>query len=539
MNRKLLTLVSILLTFLIVTIYWGITKTFYQQDEWLGYGLYLAKGSGMILQSTGSVLGISLGQGRILTNLTYFVFHTYFPLNVFPIAIFSITIHIINSFLVYILGKNLFKNKISSLIGTLFFAFNSLHLNAIAWPAAAINTLPSTTLILIALLFYFRYIKEVKAKWMIMCFALIYTSLFFKETGIFLFILLPLSLIFYKGFDIKTVIKKFWYYFLPLILIVSYRLWGFRSETGEVALFVTGTSKYFMDSLIIRSFLYPITSMSLSLFHPSYMLEFARYITNVYYPFIPEAQFALVTQTIALDLIAVLATALIIVTILILMKFVSTNVKKNVLFWMLFLLASFLPYIIISKSFSYLESRYYYLSSVAWAIIFTLVANLISEKVRPKYLQLLFLAIFLSFIYVNIILINYDLKLLVKESQTRIDILNQISLIKPKLTENRNIFYVTGDTDYYLIGHKIPFQQGFGYTLLTFYFDKSQYPADFLNNTDLFEIGKEMYYEKDEYGFGYFSNIILMEEAVKSNKIPTSNVYRFYYDSKTARMEKI
>ena len=111
------------------------------------------------------------------------------------------------------------------------------------------------------------------------------------------------------------------------------------------------------------------------------MLEFARYITNVYYPFIPEAQFALVTQTIVLDLIAVLATALIIVTILILMKFVSTKVKKEcIVLDAVFVRASFLPYVIISKSFSYLESRYYYLSSVAWAIIFTWVANLISEK---------------------------------------------------------------------------------------------------------------------------------------------------------------
>ena len=72
MNKKLIFIVNILLTIPIVIIYWGITKTFFQQDEWLGYGLYLAKGSGMILQSTGGILGIVLGQGRILTNLTYF-----------------------------------------------------------------------------------------------------------------------------------------------------------------------------------------------------------------------------------------------------------------------------------------------------------------------------------------------------------------------------------------------------------------------------------------------------------------------------------
>ena len=174
MNKKFIALVSILLTLLIVTIYFPLTKTFYQQDEWLGYGLYLAKGSGMILQSTGSILGIVLGQGRILTNLTYFVFHTYFPLNVYPIAIFAISFHIINTLIVFFLARKIFKSNLSAFLGSMFFAVNSVSQSAITWTAASINTLPSTTLILIALTFYFRFLENDRKKWLVLSFVFIY-----------------------------------------------------------------------------------------------------------------------------------------------------------------------------------------------------------------------------------------------------------------------------------------------------------------------------------------------------------------------------
>ena len=143
------------------------------------------------------------------------------------------------------------------------------------------------------------------------------------------------------------------------------------------------------------------------------------------------------------------------------------------------------------------------------------------------------------FIFIHIKTVKNDITKLVDESQTRISILNQLSVIKPKLDSNKNIFYITGDSDYYIIGNKVPFQQGVGYTLLSFYFDKSNYPKELLNNTDLFEIGKEGYYEENGYGFGYFTDQKLMEEQAKKYNIPDKNIYKFYYNSKTAKLEKL
>jgi len=121
MSKKSSSIASILLVFVIIIVYWGIAKTFYQQDEWLGYGLYLAKGYETIWQSTGGFWGIIFGQGRILTNLLYFLFYKYFPLNVLPIAVFAITFHIVNTLIVFFLAKKLFKKTLPAFLGSLFF----------------------------------------------------------------------------------------------------------------------------------------------------------------------------------------------------------------------------------------------------------------------------------------------------------------------------------------------------------------------------------------------------------------------------------
>ena len=162
-----------ILALIIINIYLSLTKTFFQQDEWIGYGLYLAKGSEVILQSTGSILGIFLGQGRILTNLVYFIFHTYFPLNAYPIAIFAIVFHIINTLIVFYLAKKLFKSTPSAFLGSLFFATNSISQSAITWPAASINTLPSTMLILVALICFFKHLENFKDKWIFLSYIFI------------------------------------------------------------------------------------------------------------------------------------------------------------------------------------------------------------------------------------------------------------------------------------------------------------------------------------------------------------------------------
>ena len=542
----------IILFIVIVSLYWPVTNTFYQQDEWYGYGTYLANGVATIFSSsthlsknlgsifldTNGLINIILGEGRIFTRLLQYMFYNNFPLNIVPISLFALVLHSANAILVFLLAKKIFKRDLPAFFGSLFFAVNSVSQSAITWSAASVNALPSTFLVLIAILSFFNYLDYNKTKWLFYSFISIYISLFFRETGIFLFILLPTISLLYNKYSIKSFIRTYWYFFLAIGLIVTFRLYEFKAVPYQEALFLTGSSKYFFDSLIVRSVLYPLTSFSLSIVPPEAFLNLSRYLTNVYYPFVPEAQFNLIAQTAVLDFLALLLSIVIGIISLILYKKSNTKIRRQMIFWYIFLLASFLPYVVISKSFSYLESRYYYVSSISWAIIFAWVFYIL-EKLKKKFIYILFILIYSVFIFIHIRTIKTGLNRVVNESLVRISILNQISLILPKLESKKNIFYVTGDNDYYIAGNKIPFQQGVGYTLLAYYYPKSQYPADFLNNAELFEIGKEGYYEKEGYGFGYFTSIKLMEEQSRMFKIQDENIYKFYYNSKTAKLEKL
>lgn len=527
---------SILLVLLIVIIYWPVTRTFYQQDEWLGYGLFLAKGAGTVLQSTGSFWGIIFGQGRIMSNLLFYFFYKIWPLNVFPVAVFSISLHIVNTLLIFYIAKRIFKNVLSAFLGALFFAVNSVPQSAITWAASSTNTPTSTTLILVSILFYFIYLEKNKTKWLFYSFILIYVSLFFKETGIFLFLLLPVSALIFKKYSFKSFIKTFWYYFVAVTIIVAYRLLGFLFTPQPEALFLTGSSKYFFDSLIIRSVLYPLTSFSLTIIPSSPFVWFARYIESVYYPFFPSEQFILIAQSVVLDLVSTVFSFALFILIYVIAKKTEIKQRKVIIFLVSLLLFNFLPYIIISKNYSYLESRYYYLASAIWGIIIAWVFSFVFEKRRHILIKIAAILLFLYLIYAHISALSADIANLAAESQTRIRILDQITKLESNLAGNKNVFYVTGNADYLLPGNNVPFQQGFGYTLMTIYYKSGKIPATFFLDQYLFEIGSQGYKEESGYGFGYFSDKSLMGEVLKRKDI---SIAGFYYDSKEGVVRKL
>lgn len=523
----------------IVSVYLPLTKTFYQQDEWLGYGGYLLNGLGYVFSGTGGLFGILWGEGRVLSALLYYISFKFFPFNVLPIVLFSLVFHFVNAILLFFLIKKVFKGVLPSLLGSLFFALNSVSQSAVTWAGAVAGTLPSTTLILISLFLYFNYVETNKGRWLTISFVLIYISLFFKETGIFLFLFLPFISLLFKKYSRSKFIKTFWYYLLAALVVAVIRIIELKAVPHTQALFLTGVSKFYYSSFIVRALLYPLTSFSLSIIPPTIFLNFARYITNVYYPFFPPEQFILIAQTVVLDLISIIFSIVLFVLFFYLLRITNLKIRKNVIFILVFVVASFLPYIIISKSYAYLDSRYYYLASVGWGLIFAWIFVLIGKKVKAKLISVFAVFVFLIFIFIHAKVVRSDIDGLVVESQTRISILNQISSIVPKLTSGKNIFYVTGDADFYLPGNKVPFQQGFGFTLLTWYYTKSVYPKELLSDQSLFEIGKQGYLTKGDWGFGYFSNLEDLKTVIKTNRLSKDVITAFYYNSKENRVDNI
>lgn len=520
----------IFLAIIIFTVFGRLTQTFYQQDEWLGYGLYLSQGFKFVFYNAKSIFGLILGQGRVLSTFIYYLFFKFFPLNATPIAIFSIIFHSINSILVFFLSKRIFKKILPAFLGSLFFALNSVSQNAVIWPAAVAGTLPSTTLIILSIFTFLKFLEKKGRKWIVLTFLFLYISLFFKETSIYLFFYLPLASLIFEKFNPKKFLSNYWP-FLAFFLINSvFRVLELRAVQTELALFLTGSSQAYWQTLLTRAILYPLTSFSLTFVPSEPFLRFARSITNIYYPFFPSEQFILIAQTVVLDLLAIGLSFLIFILIFVLARNSGKAERKNVGFFVGFMLFSFLPYIIIGKSFAYLESRYYYLPTFAAGVILAWFLGKISRKIRISFLSFLLFLLFFSFLIVHLRHLGIKLSNEVLISQERKSFLTQLSQQIPNLSQNKNVFYITSDRNYYVEGNKIPFQQGTGYTLMVWYYGSGKVPSDFLVSDYLFEIGSQGYREINGKGFGYFSDFDELVDTLQTKKVSTEAITGLYYD---------
>jgi hypothetical protein len=430
--------------------------------------------------------------------------------------------HGINATLVYTLASKLSRRKTTSFMAALFFLTNSTSANTVLWPAAVIVTLFSTTVILVSLLFYFSYIKTGRNRELVFAFLILYLSLFLKETGVFLFILYPLGAIFSRGIKIPKVYPYVLVALLFFAGMITFRLSGYKASNFPVALYLTGSSNSYIATLFTRLMLYPLTSFSLIFFPVDNMVSLARSLTNLYYPFVSAEDFVQTSQTIVLDLIASILSISFLAFIFFGLKDARKEVKKNTAFTISFTLMSLMPYAIIEKHFAYLDSRFYYVTAIGSSILLALLLARL-KKIYIFAATFVFLMLILS----HTKAVQSQIKEQVAISKERQSILEQIKNTHGSLAGSKNIFLVTGSSDYYLPGNPIPFQNGFGYTLMVTYFDSGKIPSELLDQDFLFEIGSYGYKEINEKGFGYFNNAELIPPDIKSN--PEINMINLHY----------
>lgn len=520
-----------------IFLYKDLVGAYYQQEEWMTLGNIFTRGWEYIFYNSRGLLSPLLGQGRLFSSILVYFLIGQSPFNTIPLNLFSIAFHTVNAILVFLLAKNLTQKNIPSAIGALAFATNAVARGAVTWAAA--GTLPATTLILLSLLCFFKGIhKSVvpKKKWLGLSLVLVYISLFFKEIGVFLFLLYPTVFLTMSKLPIKKVLKNKYAIILLIALVVTlWKIFQFKTIGTQDALFLTGANAYFLPVLIVRALMYPLTSFSLMLVPPESFLNFARTISNIYYPFFPEQQFILISQTVVLDLIATILSFGILAGLI---AFAKNRDKKDrgiLLFLVLFTLASFLPYIIISKTFSYLESRYYYVGAAGLGLI---IAWLLSASFQvKKYVGWVTAFLVAVFIGTHAFVVQTDISKLADISQERKLFLSQLSSLKPALSSNKNIFLVNGSEDFYISGNKVPFQQGFGYTLMIWYYKSGNIPSELIKERTFFEIGSQGYREVGRNGFGYFSDPLALEAFLKKNPDGKGiTVTKLYYDAKEKKL---
>lgn len=243
----------------------------------------------------------------------------------------------------------------------------------------------------------------------------------------------------------------------------------------------------------------------------------------------------LVTEKIGAEIISIVFSFIILVSLYLVFR----NDKKDgkvILFSLLFFFLSFLPYIFLDKSNAYLDSRYFYLGVVPAAIIFSTIINLIKNKLGRNYFLPIAFSL-LIFFFAQTKFINNEIGFQANVSKERKNFLTSLEKLYPAVPKNP-VFYITGNRDFYVSEHKVPFQQGMGYTLMTWYYKTGIIPKEFMN-AFLWDIKEEGYREEGNRGFGYYWNFDHLSADLKRNGLNKNQVVALFYDADNKKLVDI
>lgn len=521
----------------IVSVFGQLTRTFYQQDEWNGLGLVFSEGLKSIIPGTFRPIDILFVKGRMLSSLIFYFFATNFPLQNTQLAVLAIVLHIIAVCLVFVLINKFVRSPLLSLLGAVFFAVNSVSHSAVTWPVIAISVVGSSILIFVATLSFFKFLENSQSRFLLLSGFVLYLSLWFKETGLYLFIFFPLVALLFRPYKIKSYLTQFWWLIAPFFLFVGYRILELRLGTPDPNLYISSTSENFFLTISIRMVLYPLASFSLMFVPGEHFLEFAREVLRDNYSFFSNSpNNILIAQTVILDLLAVILTFILLCLVMFFIQKESLKNKKIVIFWLAFSFAGFIPYIVLAKDFSYLESRYYYLPMVGAAFLFSWLLKRVNETFGKKMFFGLVIPVSFLFILLHASMVYGAIAEQVKLANLRKDFIAQLKTLVPTLDDKKNVFYITGDQNYWADGNKIPFQQGSGYTLMVLYYDSGKIPKEFLGKEFLFDIGSQGYKDVGEFGFGYFWDKKELDKTIRLYNLPSESIIGLKYDSQTKKL---
>jgi len=523
----------IFLAGLLAFTYWRLPQTFYQQDEWQTLGQNLVQGPYNIIKYS-SPIQLFLGEGRPLGRALNIIFFWVFQYTIVPTVLFALVLHFFNCWLVFRLAERLTAKKIIAVVATLFFAVNGVAFQAVTW-AAALSTVPSTTFFLFSIFSYLDFLDTQKKKSAHISFLFLFISLLFKEISVFLFIFYPiLYLLRKKKIKIGEALKAHVLFFAYGAAAVIFRLSElFLNTDKKVGAFIGGGGN-FSQKVLINAVFYPLTGVFQTFVPPLIMYDIARTFTMIEYPFVvATGHLDTIYQTLVTDTLCAGGTFLLLLIIIWINQ--KEKGKLNFFVWFSFLLSllSFLPYAVLERGGSYMDSRYYYVAAIGSGFLLGYVAEYL---MRWKKLLVPLVLIFIgALLFYHIQYIETDLSQQVEIAQLRLSLLNSIKQIHPTLGD-KNVFYVTGDKEYYGPHNMVPFQQGMGYALMVWYYHTGKVPASFVEGNVLWDIATEGYKETDGHGFGYFSDLSALQDAYHTYHFSRDDVVSFYLNSKKQQL---
>lgn len=164
----------------------------------------------------------------IFREILYHISYSIFGLNSSPLRILQFLIHFLNTYLAYVLIKNIFKDRKVALFSSFFFGITTANVAAFYYLAGGIQAMGATMFILLSIIFFHKYLEKKNTKLKIASFATFLLGLASHELGV---VGLPLitGLIYLKeknfeGF-LKRTIKEI---YIPIIFTVIYLYFDLR-----------------------------------------------------------------------------------------------------------------------------------------------------------------------------------------------------------------------------------------------------------------------------------------------------------------------
>lgn len=542
----------ILAAFLILVAYGDIFKTFFQQDEWSWFGRYMYWNSiGRMPFLHAFLMGFfprASYHFAPLVTLSNAIMVWFFGLNFSYYAATSLALHFLNTILIYYLAKNLTKREDIGFFAGLYFAINSTHYNAIVWIGASLITQGAALFSILSLIFFVNYLQRKEKKYFWFSLLALYLALGFRESAVFLFLLIPTFWFFFQRGrldqkskkDIRIFLITASFYFLSyLILIVI----GGKIEGPDIVQFTPFLSPL---AFIYQGITIPLKAFSQVFVFPKQIFFLAEKWVELSHPFLLEQKLGFdphaLFQTIGAELISyVLTTFFFLITIniyFLLKKAKETCLSKSLIFGVLLILIGVLPCVFLLLRGQrgiviMIRPRDLYISSVGAALLIGVSVVFLAEKIigkKRKFLlyPFIFFLFCLLFFYHQNNLKDEVFPVQIERSRQRKGILNQILKSYPQV-QSKFIIYTESDTAYY--GHaelSLPFQSGAGRSIMLWYaFYQRDLPLEFFENDFLYLFNEEGYREIQGKGFGYFHNFDKLVEALEENNLPSESVYAF------------
>ena len=527
----------LLLTGIVFFAYARVTTLYFQQDEWVGFGQILSNTFPEVVRNY-SLLDLVVGKDRILAVPLNYVLFWLRPFSSLPYALYAIVNHIFNTMLVYLVIYNVIKHKLISSVGSLFFGLSFVSHQAVTWFGAVTTTQPSTTFFLISVLLLQKYLSDSSSKYLYGFQVAAIISFLLKESSLFLLLYLPLYARLVNGKI--PILRTFGLLFGYNALVAFMRIHYFFSPVGQTGSFVS-RSLNVIAKLGIHLLMFPLLSISQYIIPPHVMFKMASLYQAVEYKFLASNMLSqAVAENIVTDFFSLFFSGAILFLAFLLLKVKTYRVLG--VGGIALMLTGVLPYVVLDKGTSYLDSRYYYTGMVGTAfLIAAFIHYLALNKHIHRGIFLVSMGVVIFGLYKNFVFIQREINRQRLISDERTYILKRVKELHPALP-NRVVFYITGSKNNYygLDGLSVPFQLGPGFTFMVWYFQGGTVSKELIAENFLTDLRFQGYREIGGRGFGYFTSLLELESSIKKNKsLEKENIVALYYDSEKKALSDI